>query len=70
MPARTAAAWWRLAELMEEAAAKSVADLGPEAASTWAKELGFSQGARTWDDDWPRDRASVDEAHRQPKEKL
>jgi hypothetical protein len=62
VPARTAAAWGRLAELMESVAAAAVSDLGPEAMSSWVSELGFSQTRRTWDDDWPRDRAALNAA--------
>lgn len=60
VPARTAAAWARLADLMERAEASVVGDLGPDATREWETELGFSQDRRAWDDNWPRDRAAIE----------
>jgi hypothetical protein len=68
VPARTAAAWARLAELMERAAASVVGGLGPQATSEWETELGFSATGKTWDDDWPRDRDALGRVRAQKDE--
>jgi hypothetical protein len=67
VPARTAAAWAHLAELMESVAATAVGDLGPQATRQWESELGLSSRIKSWDDDWPRDRAAVERARDTPK---
>jgi hypothetical protein len=67
VPARRAAAWARLADLLERAGADTVADLGPEAVTAWERELGFTTTGRGWDDQWPRDRVPVARTGRGPQ---
>jgi hypothetical protein len=61
--ARVASGWGDLVEVMENAGASVVGDLGAAATSEWEAELGFSGSVTTWDDRWPRERAAVERAH-------
>ena len=60
--ARVASGWRDLVEVMDNAGASVVGDLGAAATIEWEAELGFSGSATTWDDRWPRERAAVERA--------
>jgi hypothetical protein len=66
IPARTAAGWAELAELMRRTNANVVADLGAEATGKWETELGFSVETPADDGRWPRDREPVERPPARP----